>query len=97
MKTGPELRVGLQFYLEAFFDLDSDRQHGKSLGPIPWKSIKGYAEAFELDEEQTADLFFFLRQMDTDHLKRIAAKRKDRAKNGPNAARPVKKNAPRRS
>lgn len=87
MASAPELRVGLQFYIEAFFDLDSERTHGESLAPIPWGKIKDYAEAYECDEEQTADLIYLVKQMDADHLKRLAAKIKARSKHG---GKPVK-------
>lgn len=88
----PELRPGLQLYLEAFFDLDSDRTHNEGLSPIPWRSIKEYAETFGFDEEQTADLFYFVRELDGEHLKRLAAKMKEKAKHGPNVKRPSRPN-----
>jgi hypothetical protein len=74
--NAPELRLGLQLFIDAFFDLDSERTHGDNLALIPWRSIREYALAFDFDEEQTADLFYFVRKMDSDHLKRLAAKRK---------------------
>lgn len=74
--NAPELQLGLQLYLEAFFDLDSERTHGKSLAPIPWSRIKGYAEAYEFDTEQTEDLIYFVKKLDNEHLKRLASKRK---------------------
>ena len=78
--NAPELEVGLQLYLQAFFDLDSERSHGNGLAPIPWTSIAAYARAFEFDEEQTEDLFFHVRRMDAEHLKRISAKIDSKAK-----------------
>ncbi len=68
----PELRIGLQLYFQAFLDLDGERM--QALFPIPWTSIKSYATAFELDEEQTEDLFFFDKKMDEAHLSRMAKK-----------------------
>lgn len=88
----PELRVGLQLYLEAFFDLDSERTGGEGLAPIPWTSIKDYAKAYEFDEEQTEDLFFFIRQMDVEHRKRMASKLKAKFKDGPNPAKSSRPN-----
>jgi hypothetical protein len=32
--------------------------------------------AFEFDEEQTEDLYFFVRRLDSEHLKKLAAKQK---------------------
>lgn len=88
LSNAPELRQGLQLYLEAFFDLDSERNHAMGLARIPWSSIRQYAEAFEFDEEQTDELFFFIRRMDTEHLKRLEAKSKKGKGNGSNIKRP---------
>jgi len=78
--NAPELEPGLQLFLQAFFDLDSERSHGNGLTAIPWTSIATYARAFEFDEEQTEDLYFFVRRLDSEHLKRLEAKRKAAAK-----------------
>lgn len=72
--NAPELRIGLQLYLQAFFDLDSERTHAFNPTPIPWTAIKEYATAHELDEEQTDDLFYFVKRMDNEHLNRLQAK-----------------------
>jgi hypothetical protein len=69
--NAPELINGLQLYLVAFFDLDSERSHSTSLSPIPWTSIYQYSQAFNLDEEQTEDLFYFVKRLDSEHLKRL--------------------------
>ena len=78
--NAPVLEMGLQLYLQAFFDLDSERSHAMAPTPIPWTSIAAYARAFEFDEEQTEDLFFHVRRMDAEHLKRISAKIDSKAK-----------------
>lgn len=96
MTNAPELRIGLQFYIEAFFDLDSERSHGESLSPIPWGKIKDYAQAYECDEEQTADLIYLVKQMDADHLKRLAAKMKAKTKHGGKPANTRKAHVSRR-
>jgi len=72
--NAPELQLGLQLYLQAFFDLDSERSHGQGLTSIPWTSIASYAIAFEFDNDQTEDLYFFVRRLDSEHLKKLAAK-----------------------
>lgn len=70
----PELNLGLEMYLQAFFDLDSERSHGMGLTRIPWSSIADYAIAFEYDDEQTASLFHHIRSMDEENLKRLDEK-----------------------
>ncbi len=79
--NAPELRLGLQLYLDAFFDLDSDRSHGFGPSPIPWSSIKNYCEFYEFDFEQTEEAFFFIRRIDNAHLQRLD-KNSKKDKNG---------------
>lgn len=73
--NAPELKLGLSLYMQAFFDLDSERSHSSGPSPIPWTSIKQYSEAWDFDEEQTEDLLYLVREMDKFNLKRIAEKR----------------------
>jgi hypothetical protein len=72
--NAPELRLGLRLYFNAFFDLDAERSHALALTPIPWTSIMHYARAYELDEEQTEDLVYFIRYMDNVNLDRLRKK-----------------------
>lgn len=74
--NAPELKPGLELYMQAFFDLDSDRTHVLAPTPIPWSSVKDYAIAWGFDEEQTEDLFYLIRKMDNKHLERLSAKMK---------------------
>lgn len=71
--NAPILRFGLEFYLQAFFDLDSERSQGMGLGRIPWLAIKAYAAHYDLDDEQSDALIYFIRAMDIAHLKRLGA------------------------
>lgn len=72
--NAPELKQGLELYLDAFYDLDSERGVSETLGSIPWSKIKDYAEFYDFDEEQTECLFFFIREMDRAHRKRMNKK-----------------------
>ncbi len=72
--NSPELIEGLQLFLNAFFDLDSERTHALALTPIPWSSIDRYARSYRLSDEQYEDLHFFLRRMDNAHLVRLKQK-----------------------
>lgn len=72
--NAPRLYPGLEVYLHAFFDLDFERSHAMGATHIPFSSIVEYAIAFEFDEEMTEDLLYFIRQMDIEHVKRIAKK-----------------------
>ncbi len=81
--NAPELLPGLQLYLQAFFDLDSERSHGSGLTAIPWSSVANYSFAYDFDDEQTEALFYFIKIMDTEHLKKLDAKEKAKAKAPP--------------
>ncbi len=70
----PVLQTGLEFHLDAFFDLDTERTHALDLTPIPRSKIVEYANEYELDESQKERLLFFIRRMDNEHIKRLKAK-----------------------
>lgn len=89
--NAPELEIGLILYLQAFFDLDSERSHGNGLAPIPWSAIVNYANAFDFDEEQREDLVYFVKQLDKEHLDRMAKKQKETVSSGRRSSRPSRK------
>jgi hypothetical protein len=64
----PVLQGNLIGYLEAFYELDTERDHGMALGPIPWSSIVAYAERYGFDVEE---MVYFVRHMDGAHLERV--------------------------
>jgi len=74
--NAPELHLGCELYLQAFYDLDSERTHAMGLTAISWSSMMQYAIMNDLDEEQTESLIYHVRRMDQDHLKRLAKKNK---------------------
>jgi hypothetical protein len=62
LSSQPRLPVSLVMYLEAFYELDTERSIGPGvMGRIPWSKIILYGEhyGFDLDE-----LVFFIRKMD---------------------------------
>lgn len=75
IQNAPELDIGLQLYLQAFFDLDSERSHAFSLVRIPSSAIRSYAREFDLDEVQSELLIFYINEMDNAHLKKLNAKK----------------------
>lgn len=78
IQNAPELDIGLQLYLQAFFDLDSERSHAYALVRIPSSAIRLYAREFEFDETQTELLDVYIAEMDNANLARL--KRKQDAK-----------------
>jgi hypothetical protein len=81
----PKLPTGLILYYEAFFDLDTERNHGMGFTAIPWSAIVRYGEYYELD---TDELIYFIRKIDNAHLERLARE----SKSGKNTTRPSETN-----
>lgn len=48
--------------------------------PIPWSAILRYATYNGLDEEQTEDLFYYIRSMDNFNLNRLSAESQRKSK-----------------
>jgi hypothetical protein len=67
--NAPRLRLGLALYLNAFYDLNTERQQGFTVGRISWLAMKQYAEFHKFDEEQSEYLIYFLQAMDSAYLK----------------------------
>lgn len=66
----PTITVDLLCYLEAFYELDTERAHGLALVRIPWSSVVGYAREYGYDRDE---LVFFIRRMDDAHLDKLRA------------------------
>lgn len=77
IKNAPQLDKGLQFYMQAFYDLDTERSHAMGYTRIPWSAINSYAKALELDEEDRDDLIYLINAMDEAHIKRLIEKSKN--------------------
>ena len=71
MLNAPKLMLGSEHYLNAFYDLDTERNFSVSLSPIPWSSINKYAQAYGFDDEE---LQFIIRKVDNAYLKDMSKK-----------------------
>lgn len=69
--NAPSLELGLDLYLSAFFDLESDRQIGMGIGPIPWNVVNEYAKTYHFDDEQSTKLFRYVKAMDVVYLSHV--------------------------
>jgi hypothetical protein len=71
--NAPQLSLGSIFYLQAFFDLDSERPQGYSTpGRIPWSAIVGYGEYHGLTPEEIDVLVHYVRALDNENLRWIS-------------------------
>jgi hypothetical protein len=66
--NAPQVWLGLELYLGAFFDLTTCRAVGFCEGPIQWTAIEAWAVAAELDKEQREDLHYFISRLDEKYL-----------------------------
>lgn len=87
--NAPTLTQGLEVFLQAFFDLDTERNHSMGLQKIPWSKIVQYAEFKGLGKEQTEMMVYFIKRMDSEHLKRL--EKKQESFRNANPSRPGKR------
>lgn len=76
----PKLASNLLGYLDAFYDLDTERNHGNGLMRIPWSRITAYGEHYGHDLEE---LHFFVRRMDDALLEQMTKERGNGGSTGP--------------
>lgn len=69
MRNAPELRLGLEFYYLAYYELSSERPAGFGPQPIPWRAIRDWADAHGVEGEQLDDLFHHVRALDRAFLR----------------------------
>lgn len=79
IQNAPDLLVGLELYFNAFVELNTCRSTGWSAGPIPSWCIEEFCDRLELDEEETEDVHYHVRNMDAAFLKYSSRKNKDSA------------------
>lgn len=73
---GPELRIDLNLFYQAFSELSSCRHIGEGEGPIPWTAIRVWCEEFRLSGQEREDVFYYVREMDLAYLKYNRSKKK---------------------
>jgi len=81
----PNLFFGSALFLNAWFDLDTERERPK---PISRASCFSYARDYEFDSEQQEDLWFFIRQMDVEFLSWWAKKQPKNRQRGSRGKQP---------
>ena len=74
IKNAPQLGLGLELYYIAFFNLESCRLNGVSIGRIPWTAVQEYCISNEFSEEQVRDTHLYLKMMDNEYIKFVSRK-----------------------
>lgn len=54
--------MGLEFFFDAYLDLNSSRYTDMSY--IPWEAVKNYCEHYEIDQDMMDDLFYYVQVLD---------------------------------
>lgn len=76
----PDVLDGYEEFLAAFWHLNSDRQIGFGVGPIPFSAIHRYADRALIETEEFWLLHDLVRAMDGVFLEHHAKKAKDGSK-----------------
>jgi len=81
----PELEPGLEFFIDAFWQLNSCRAIGMAAGPIPWTAAYQYGLAHGLDRDMLIVFPRVISEMDAKFLDWSAREmeRKSKAKSPP--------------
>jgi hypothetical protein len=79
IQNAPGLIPGLEIFLGAFFELDSERTHSNGVTMIPASKIHDWADRYRLSDEMREDMIHHIRWMDSDHCRRVAEKQKQAA------------------
>jgi hypothetical protein len=65
IREAPQLELGLEFTYQAFWELNTCRPTGWTLGSIPWTAIHDYAKAHGMKYgEEFEDFSYLIRAMD---------------------------------
>lgn len=67
--NAPVLKLGLDFFIKAFFELETDRDFSFCMGPLKWTTIHKYGEFYNLDTIQFEKLHLYLTRMDHEYCK----------------------------
>lgn len=73
--NAPELDEAFEFYVDAFWELSTERQFGMGIGPIPITAMQAYARHYEMDDEEEFDFVYFIKAMDATYIKEQTEKK----------------------
>lgn len=62
----PELEEGLDYYLDIYLDLCSDKSVGFGEGPIPWSAMDRYARRYNIEDEEFDRLVYIIKYVDSE-------------------------------
>ena len=80
----------MEFFLDAFFELDTERISGYGIFPIPVSRIRSYAARYGYEGELEEEFVYYLRAMDRHYMTYAQSKEKNKTKVNPDASTPWK-------
>lgn len=76
IKNKPKLGIGLDIFLDAFYDLEHDRiwLTGEKIIPLPisWSAIAQYTNFYEITGILRDELLYFVKELDNAYIKHIS-------------------------
>ena len=79
IQNKPLLREGLMFFLNAFYDLDTER-NTSDLERLPWSALNAYGEKAGCVGIEAERFEYLMRYLDNAYLNDLAEKQKQKAR-----------------
>lgn len=89
--NAPQLREGLTFEFDAFFELDGERSHSFGFTQLPLSVIRSYGERYDLHGEDLEEFTILLHKVDLAHIARLEAKKSKSGTDKSSQSRPTPK------
>ena len=67
----PKLAIGLGFYLDAFWDLCTERVYSEVIVNLSWSKIQQYADHYEMDFEDAEQFHYIIKKIDNAYVKQM--------------------------
>lgn len=69
--NAPILLPGLEIYLTAFLELNTERPGGMGINPIPVSRMRELGKWYEFSKDEIDDLVYLMKRLDKDHMERV--------------------------
>ncbi|AMW36134.1 putative tail chaperonine protein [Xanthomonas phage XAJ2] len=79
--NAPVLSESDVFYVQSFYELDSERSFGEVPGPIPRSKIVEYGKEVGLSGDDLEDFIYLVRAIDIGHMDSINKKQLQKGEN----------------
>lgn len=91
IQSKPNLRLGLEFYWKAFWELSTCRAVGMGEGPIPWDALHSYGLRYLITGDEFDRFVTMIKALDVEYL---TYRHKVSKRNQRKGKKPIKTNHP---